>query len=71
MCPMLCQMVMELGLQPLGLARNVNRLSLVSTAQPNHGSAINNATNAPASVSLFDHRLVLGAPVQIQLSNGR
>jgi YVTN family beta-propeller protein len=47
------------GLQPLGLAGNVTRLSLVQPPpQPNHGRAIiNNATNAPTSISLFHQGL--------------
>jgi YVTN family beta-propeller protein len=43
------------GLQPLGVAENVTRLSLVPP--PNHGKAIND-TNAPTSISLFDQGLV-------------
>ena len=43
------------GLQPLGVAGNVTRLSLVPP--PNHGKAIND-TNAPTSISLFDQGLV-------------
>ena len=47
------------GLQPLGLAGNVTRLSLVlPPTQPNHGRAINNDTNTPTSISLFDQGLV-------------
>jgi YVTN family beta-propeller protein len=46
------------GLQSLGLAGNVTRLSLVPPPQPNHGRAINNDTNTPTSVSLFDQGLV-------------
>ncbi len=47
------------GLQPLGLAGNVTRLSLVPPPAQNHGSAIiNNDTKAPTSISLFDQGLV-------------
>jgi YVTN family beta-propeller protein len=47
------------GLQPLGLAGNVTRLSLLPPPAPNHGSAIiNNDTKAPTSISLFDQGLV-------------
>jgi YVTN family beta-propeller protein len=42
------------GLQPLGVAGNVTRISLVP---PNHGKAMND-TNAPTSISLFDQGLV-------------
>jgi YVTN family beta-propeller protein len=46
-------------LQPLGLAGNITRLSLVPLLQSNHGrTIINNATNPPTSVSLFDQGLV-------------
>jgi YVTN family beta-propeller protein len=45
-------------LQPLGVAGNVTRLSLVPPLSPNHGKAINNDTNAPTSISLFDQGLV-------------
>jgi YVTN family beta-propeller protein len=44
------------GLQPLGVAGNVTHLSLVPP--PNHVKAINNDTNAPTSISLFDQGLV-------------
>jgi hypothetical protein len=43
-------------LQPLGVAGNITRLSLVPP--PNHGKAINNDTNVPTSISLFDQGLV-------------
>jgi hypothetical protein len=43
------------GLQPIGLAGNVTRLSLIPP--PNHGKAMND-TNAPTSISLFDQGLV-------------
>jgi YVTN family beta-propeller protein len=47
------------GLQPLGVAGNVTRLSLVPPSAPNHGGgSINNDTNAPTSISLFDQGLV-------------
>ena len=46
------------GLQPLGLAGNVTSLSLVPAPTPNHGMPINNDTNAPTSISLFDQGLV-------------
>jgi hypothetical protein len=42
------------GLQPLGVAGNVTRISLVP---PNHDKAMND-TNAPTSISLFDQGLV-------------
>ena len=46
-------------LQPLGLAGNVTRLSLVQQPGTNHSSTItNNDTNAPTSISLFDQGLV-------------
>jgi DNA-binding beta-propeller fold protein YncE len=44
------------GLQPLGVDGNVTHLSLAPP--PNHDKAINNDTNAPTSISLFDQGLV-------------